>query len=63
MVQRLPIVFTVSCTNCCVSALHHGINSFSFPSCDAIVFKLFVLLSYVLGDLLVFTIKNSFPLL
>jgi hypothetical protein len=37
--------FSVSCTSCCVSTLQHDINSFSFSSCDAIVFKLFVLLS------------------
>jgi hypothetical protein len=59
----LPVVFTLSCTRCYVTALQHDINFFSFPSCNAIVFRLFVLLSYVLGAYMMFTTKNSFSLL
>jgi hypothetical protein len=57
MLQCLPIIFTLSCTRCSATALQHGIDFFPFPSCGAIVFTLFVLLSYVLCDFFVSTTK------
>jgi hypothetical protein len=62
MLQNLTVGFFVSCIRFPVGTLQHGICCF-FSSCDAILYQFFMLLSYVLSEVLLFITYNSFPLL